>query len=37
MTLLQAPDRQKAERVMQAMLKMHKISIMDLEAAADAL
>lgn len=37
MTLLQDPDRQKAERVMQAMLKMHKISIRDLEAAADAL
>jgi predicted 3-demethylubiquinone-9 3-methyltransferase (glyoxalase superfamily) len=36
MTLLQDPDRQKAERVMQAMLKMHKIIIRDLEAAADA-
>jgi predicted 3-demethylubiquinone-9 3-methyltransferase (glyoxalase superfamily) len=32
--LMASPDRAKAERVMQAMLKMRKIVIADLEAAA---
>jgi predicted 3-demethylubiquinone-9 3-methyltransferase (glyoxalase superfamily) len=32
--LLSDPDRDKAQRVMQAMFKMHKIIIKDLEAAA---
>jgi predicted 3-demethylubiquinone-9 3-methyltransferase (glyoxalase superfamily) len=32
--LLGDPDREKANRVVQAMLKMHKIIIADLEAAA---
>ncbi len=34
MKLLGDPDREKAGRVMQAMFKMHKIIIADLEAAA---
>ncbi|MBK8464620.1 MAG: VOC family protein [Chloracidobacterium sp.] len=34
MTLLSDPDREKADRVMQAMFKMKKIVIADLEAAA---
>lgn len=36
MQLLADPDREKAERVMQAMFKMTKIIIADLEAAAKA-
>jgi predicted 3-demethylubiquinone-9 3-methyltransferase (glyoxalase superfamily) len=36
MRLLSDPDKEKAGRVMQAMLKMHKIIIADLEAAASA-
>lgn len=34
--LMMDPDRQKAERVMQAMLKMNKIIVAELEAAAAA-
>jgi len=34
--LLASPDKQKAQRVMQAMLKMQKIEISALEAAANA-
>ena len=34
MTMLADPDREKADRVMQAMFKMTKIIIADLEAAA---
>jgi predicted 3-demethylubiquinone-9 3-methyltransferase (glyoxalase superfamily) len=36
MQLLSDPDREKAGRVMNAMFKMHKIIIADLEAAAAA-
>jgi predicted 3-demethylubiquinone-9 3-methyltransferase (glyoxalase superfamily) len=36
MKLLSDPDREKADRVMQAMFKMTKIIIADLEAAATA-
>lgn len=36
MQLLGDPDREKAGRVMNAMMKMHKIIIADLEAAAAA-
>jgi len=31
--LMMSPDREKAEKVMQAMMKMQKIIVADLEAA----